>query len=75
MSTSDSVAVSQIPLNLLSNVRAKVLHYLSEAAEFSAEVQQIPGQSARLVISLGNKSSKHIFKILILVFFPSFCLL
>ena len=58
--------VKQIPDHLLGFVQSQILQYVGQAKDFSAEIQEIDGQTARLVFSQGRTSSKsiHINRIL-----------
>ena len=47
--------VKRVPERLLGFVRTRVASYLSEGNNFSADIHQIDGQAARLVI----KASKY----------------
>lgn len=47
-----------IPLQLKSYVKSRVIHYLSEAKDFSANILHIPGQPARIVFQLGSEEGQ-----------------
>ena len=42
----------EIPKEMLTEVKARVIHYLSEAKDFSAEIHQLAGKAPQLVLSL-----------------------
>lgn len=53
--TGDQRSVRHVPRELLDDLRSRVIHYVSEAKNFSAEIHQIAGKPPQLVLSLdGN---------------------
>ena len=59
--TSDgyNVCVRPVPTSLLPYIRSRIIHYVNEAKDFSAEVQQISETDAQLVFYYGAKSGKY----------------
>ena len=51
--------VKQIPEHLLGFVQSQILQYVGQAKDFSAEIHEIDGQTARLVFYQGRTSSKY----------------
>ena len=66
---SDPVFVRHVPRELLEDLRSRVLHYVAEAKDFSAEIHQIAGKPPQLVLSLGGKSGKNNFFFFFFFFF------
>lgn len=53
--TGDQRSVRRVPRELLDDLRSRVIHYVSEAKNFSAEIHQIAGKPPQLVLFLdGN---------------------
>ena len=72
--TSDScnVSIRPVPTNLLPYVRSRVLHYVNETKDFSAEIHQTSETDARLVFYHGTKFSKFQFMQLHFSLIPSY---
>ena len=51
--------VKQIPEHLLGFVQSQILHYVGQAKDFSAEIHETDGKTARLVFCQGRTSSKY----------------
>ena len=52
----DQRSVRQVPKELLPELRSRVIHYVSEAKDFSAEIHQIAGRAPQLVLSLDKSA-------------------
>ena len=52
--------VKRIPENLLGFVQSQIVHYVGRAKDFSAEIHETGGQTAKLVFNYGGntRSSK-----------------
>ena len=56
--SADQRSVRHIPRELLDDLRSRVIHYVSEAKNFSAEIHQIAGKPPQLVLSLDGNAGK-----------------
>ena len=57
----DQRSVRRVPRELLDDLRSRVIHYVSEAKNFSAEIHQIVGKPPQLVLSLDRDTGKIIY--------------
>ena len=56
--------VKRIPENLLGFVQSQIVHYVGRAKNFSAEIHETDGQTAKVVFDYGGntRSSKKIIE-------------
>ena len=57
--SSDQRAVTRVPREMLDDLKSRVIHYVSEAKNFSAEIHQIDGKHPQLVLSLDGNTGKN----------------
>ena len=59
-SDSDDLTVTKVSDRHLQFLKSRILHYISQTNDFSAEIHHVRGQPAQVVFSIGTKSGKHI---------------
>ena len=55
----DQRSVRQVPKELLEDLRSRVIYYVSEAKNFSAEIHQVAGKPPQLALSLDGNTGKY----------------
>ena len=60
-SDSDDTFVTKVAPRHLDYLRSRLIHYLSNAKDISADVLHIPGQPAQLTVSFDSKQGRSDF--------------